>query len=101
MVNEGEISTLKLTSGEEVVAKIMSIEDGVLVLRQPVSIAPSHNGGPPMLVPSMFTAELDKDVIMYAGAISMIAQTRGDIKSSYIKATSGIDVPPEKKILVG
>lgn len=101
MVNEGEISTIKLTSGEEVVAKIMKIEDGVLVLRQPVSIAPSHNGGPPMLVPSMFTAELDKDVIMYGTAISMIAPTRGDIKASYIKATSGIDVPPEKKILVG
>jgi hypothetical protein len=99
MVNEGEINTIKLTSGEEVVAKIMKIEDGMLVLKQPVSIAPGPQSM--QLVPSMFTADLDKDVIMYGTAISMIAPTRADIKASYIKATSGIDVPPEKKILVG
>jgi hypothetical protein len=100
-MNEGEISTIKLTSGEEVVAKIMKIEDGMLVVKQPVSIGPNPNGGAPMLIPSMFTAEMDKDVILYASAISMVAPTRSDVKTAYIKATSGIDVPPEKKILVG
>jgi len=99
MATEGEINTIKLTSGEEIVAKIMKIEDGVLVLRHPVSIAPGPQNM--QLVPSMFTAELDKDVIMYGSAIAMIAPTRDDIKTSYIKATTGISVPPEKKILVG
>jgi hypothetical protein len=98
-MNEGEISTIKLTSGEEVVAKIIKIADGMLVIKQPVSIAPGPQS--PQLVPSMFTAELDQEVIMYATAIAMIAPTRGEVKASYIKATSGIDVPPEKKILVG
>ena len=98
-MNEGEISTIKLTSGEEVVAKIIKIADGMLIIKQPVSIAPGPNA--PQLVPSMFTAELDQEVIMYATAIAMIAPTRGEVKASYIKATSGIDVPPEKKILVG
>ena len=99
MINEGEISTIKLASGEELVAKIMKIEDGMLIIKQPVSIAPGQQGM--QLVPSMFTAELDKDVILYASAIALIAPTRSDVKTSYIKATSGIDVPPEKKILVG
>lgn len=99
-MNEGEISTIKLNSGEEVVAKIMNIADGTLVVKHPVSIAPGPNGAP-QLVPSMFTAELDKDVIMYAGSIAMIAPTRDDIKTAYIKATTGIDVPPEKKIIMG
>ena len=99
MINEGEISTIKLASGEELVAKIMKIEDGMLIIKQPVSIAPGPQNM--QLVPSMFTAELDKDVILYASAIALIAPTRSDIKTSYIKATSGIDVPPEKKILVG
>jgi hypothetical protein len=98
-MNEGEINTIKLTSGEEVVAKIIKIADGMLVIKQPVSIAPGPQS--PQLVPSMFTAELDQEVIMYATAIAMIAPTRGEVKASYIKATSGIDVPPEKKILVG
>ncbi len=98
-MNEGEISTIKLTSGEELVAKIIKIADGMLVIKQPVSIAPGPQS--PQLVPSMFTAELDQEVIMYATAIAMIAPTRGEVKASYIKATSGIDVPPEKKILVG
>ena len=98
-MNEGEINTIKLTSGEEVVAKIVKIADGMLVIKQPVSIAPGPQNM--QLVPSMFTADLDQEVIMYATAIAMIAPTRGEIKASYIKATSGIDVPPEKKILVG
>ena len=98
-MNEGEISTIKLTSGEDLVAKIIKIADGMLVIKQPVSIAPGPQS--PQLVPSMFTAELDQEVIMYATAIAMIAPTRGEVKASYIKATSGIDVPPEKKILVG
>ena len=62
-MNEGEINTIKLTSGEEVVAKIMKIEDGMLVVKQPVSIGPSPNGGAPMLMPSMFTAEMDRSVL--------------------------------------
>ena len=100
-MNEGEISTIKLASGEELVAKIMTIADGTLVIKQPVSIAPSPNGGPPMLVPSMFTAEMDRDVILYASAISMIAPTREDVKVAYIKATTGIDVPAKKQIITG
>jgi len=101
MVNEGEINTIKLTSGEEVVTKIMKIDEGVLVIKQPVSIGPNPNGGPPMLIPSMFTAEMEKDVILYATSISMIAPTREDVKVAYIKATTGIDVPAKKQIITG
>ena len=100
-MNEGEINTIKLTSGEEVVAKIMKVADGMLVVKHPVSIGPSPAGGAPMLVPSMYTAEMDKDVILYASAISMVAPTREDVKVSYIKATTGIDVPAKKQIITG
>jgi hypothetical protein len=100
-MNEGEISTIKLTSGEEVVAKIMKIDDGVLVIKQPVSIGPNPNGGSPVLMPSMFTVEMDKDVILYGSAISMVAPTREDVKVAYIKATTGIDVPAKKQIITG
>lgn len=100
-MNEGEISTIKLTSGEEVVAKIMNVADGMLVVKHPVSIGPNPQGGAPMLVPSMYTAEMDKDVILYASAISMVAPTREDVKVSYIKATTGIDVPAKKQIITG
>jgi hypothetical protein len=100
-MNEGEINTIKLTSGEEVVAKIMNIEDGMMVIKQPVSIGPNPQGGPPMLMPSMFTAEMNKDVILYASAISMVAPTREDVKVAYIKATTGIDVPAKKSIITG
>jgi len=96
-----EIQTIKLASGEELVAKVIKAEDGMLIIRQPVSIAPNPNGGAPMLIPSMFTAEMDKDVIMYATSISMIAPTREEVKVSYIKATTGIDVPAKKQIITG
>jgi len=100
-MNEGEINTIKLTSGEEVVAKIMTISDGVLFVKHPVSIGPNPQGGAPMLVPSMYTAEMDRDVVLYASAISMVAPTREDVKVAYIKATTGIDVPAKKQIITG
>ena len=100
-MNEGEINTIKLASGEEVVAKIIKIADGMLIVKHPVSIGPGPNGGAPMLMPSMFTAVMDQDVILYASAISMIAPTREGVKVSYIKATTGIDVPAKKSIITG
>ena len=95
----GSTVTFKLNSGEELIAKLTQADGDWLEISAPVSVAPGPQGLG--LVPSMFTAELDQEVIMYATAIAMIAPTRGEVKASYIKATSGIDVPPEKKILVG
>jgi hypothetical protein len=52
-------------------------------------------------MPSLFSANLDKDVIVYVSGIVMTSDVREDIKASYIKATTGIDMPPAKSIITG
>ena len=61
-IQTNEVYTFKLTSGEEMVAKVVSHDDKFIELDEPVSIAPGAQGMG--LVPSLFTAEKDKNVTL-------------------------------------
>ncbi len=50
-----EVYTFKLSSGEELVGKVLEVSENILTLSHPLSVAPSHQGMG--LRPSMFTAE--------------------------------------------
>jgi hypothetical protein len=86
-------------SGEEFVAKIVKIDDGVIVIKQPVSTGVTPQGL--QMMPSLLTANLDRDVLLYTSSIVMVSETREDVQTSYIKATTGIDIPPKKTIITG
>jgi hypothetical protein len=94
----GEIYTLKMNSGEEMVAKVLGVSDGSVCLGNPLSIAPGPQGLG--LMPSMFTADSDKKVTLNTMSISMFAPTVEQIRSKYIESTTGI-ATTSKKILVG
>lgn len=98
-IEKDEILTFKLITGEEVVAKVVSVVDGMIVIKQPVTLVPGQQGL--QMMPSLFSANLDREVLLYASAIVMTTEVREDIKASYIKATTGIDVPPAKSIITG
>jgi hypothetical protein len=53
------------------------------------------------MMPSLFSANLDRDVLLYASGILMTTEVRDDVRAGYIKATTGIDVPPKKSIITG
>ena len=97
-IKVGQVYTLKIFSGEEVVAKIESIEDGWLELSDPVSLAPSQTGM--ALVPSVFSANATENVRLNTNSVSFIATTADEVKDKYREATTGIQVQ-EKKILTG
>ena len=59
-IKVGQVYTLKIFSGEEVVAKVEGVEDGWLELSDPVSLAPSQTGM--ALVPSVFSANATENV---------------------------------------
>lgn len=95
----GEVLTFKLNSGEELIAKVESVDDdGFLELKEPVSIAPSPQGMG--LVPSMFTADPENKIRLNTNNITLFAFTQEDVKVKYIQATTGISVP-SKKIVMG
>lgn len=94
-----EIYTFKLNSGEELIAKVVETTDYYLVVSEPVSIGPSPQGGLG-LVPSLFTYNNRKNVRLNTSSLALVAETDENIKTKYIEATTGLQVPG-KKVLIG
>lgn len=95
----GSVMTIKLNSGEELIAKITSEVDehGFIVIEEPVSIAPANQGLG--LVPSLFTADPKNEYRLNTNSIAIFVLTDDSVKMKYIEATTGIKVPDKKLIL--
>ena len=94
-----EVYTFKLTSGEEVISKVLGfLNDDWIILSEPLSVAPNPQGMG--LMPSMFTAERDKTVPLNTKTITMFCVTADQIRIKYIEATTGITTA-SKKIVMG
>ena len=93
----GKIYTMKLNSGEELIAKITELNEKTVLVSNPVSVAPGPQGMG--LVPSMFTANPDINVTINTNSIIMFSETDESVQTKYIQATTGISVPDKKLIL--
>ena len=96
-LNINEVYSFKLNSGEELVAKVKQSGSEFIVIHDPVSVAPGPQGMG--LMPSLFTAELDCFVTVNKTNISMVAESRQQVKDSYLESTTGIQTV-RKQILV-
>lgn len=93
-----EIYSLKLNSGEELIAKVIDAQDTHIILHEPVSVAPGPQGLG--LVPSLFTSKRNENVRLNTSSVALIAATDEAVKSKYIEAVTGIKMP-DKKIVMG
>jgi hypothetical protein len=94
----GNVYTLKLNSGEELVARVVEQQNNVVEIDMPLSVAPGPQGMG--LVPGLFTADQDSKVTININSISMSAPTNSTIEAKYLEATTGLTVP-DKKIIMG
>jgi hypothetical protein len=87
-VTEGEVITIKLTSGEELVAKL--VEDGPLYykLSKPMVIAMGAKG--PGLMPYLFTVDPDKEVKLLKSTVTVAEATDKAFADQFIQSTTGI-----------
>lgn len=99
-MDTGKTYTIKLNSGEELIAKVTEVHlgQGHIVVTNPVSIAPTQQGM--QMVPSMFTADIDQEIRINTNSISLYAYTEQSVADKYLEATTGIKVP-DKKIILG
>lgn len=97
-VTTGTVYTFKLNSGEELIAKVVGIGDDSVEIENPVSVAPGPQGMG--LVPSLFTADPDKNPQLNNHSVSVYAPTEDGVRMKYLEATTGIKVP-EKKLILG
>ena len=94
----GQVYTFKLNSGEEVIAKVVGVEDNYVSVETPVSVAPGPQGMG--LIQSLFTADPDQKIQINMNCVAIRALTDDGVKMKYIEATTGIKVP-DKKIIMG
>jgi hypothetical protein len=89
-VVEGEVVTFKLTSGEELVAKL--VEDGAAhyKLSRPMVIGMGQQG--PGLMPYLFTVHPDKDVKLNKNVVAMAEATDEQFAKQFLQSTTGIQL---------
>ena len=94
----GKVYTFKLNSGEELIAKVVYVDGkDCTEIENPVSVAPGPQGMG--LVPSMFTADPDKNAQLNMSSVALYSITDDSVRMKYLEATTGIKVPEQKLIL--
>ena len=97
--DQNQVYTFKLNSGEELIARVEKQEFNAewITISDPVSVAPGPQGMG--LVPSLFTADIKREIQLNINSISLYAYAEDAVKMKYIEATTGIKVPDKKLIL--
>ena len=93
-----EIYTFKLITGEEVVARVKDILEDHMIIEHPIACVLSPQGL--QMMPGLFSSNQDKIVRLNNSSWAMIAETREDIRNSWIQATTGI-TPASRQIITG
>ena len=87
-VTVGEVITLKLTSGEELVAKLVEETSAHYKLSKPMVIGMGQKG--PGLMPYLFTVNPDKDVKLLKQTVTVAEPTDAEFAKQFLESTSGI-----------
>ena len=83
-----EVITLKLTSGEELVAKLVQDTDTYYKLSHPQVIGHGPKG--PGLMPYLFTVSPDKEIKLLKSTVTVSEATDKQFADQFIQATTGI-----------
>jgi hypothetical protein len=97
-IERGKTYTMRMVYGEEIVSKIVNIDEDTYTLSKPVAVVPGQQGI--QLMNSLFTADPEAEVTVNKSSVAMIAPVREDVGDSYLEATTGIK-PVRSKILMG
>ncbi len=87
-VAAGEVITLKLTSGEEIVAKLVEETATHYKLSRPMVIGMGPKG--PGLMPYLFTVSPDKEVRLQKTTVTLAEATDKEFANQFIQSTTGI-----------
>ena len=87
-VTVGEVITLKLTSGEEIVAKLAEETASYYKLSKPMVIGHGPKG--PGLMPYLFTVSPDKDIKLQKATVTVVEATDKGFADQFVQSTTGI-----------
>jgi|TARA_B110000971_G_scaffold105586_1_gene108363 hypothetical protein len=86
----GDTVSLKLSSGEEIVARLVEENDTQFTLKKPMVLIMGADGLG--LAPYMFSVNPDNKFVLRANSVSCVSKTQDEISKQYIATTSGIAI---------
>ena len=89
-VSPNEVVTFKLTSGEELVARLNEETATHYKLSKPMVIAMGPNG--PGLLPYLFTVSPDKTIGLSKGTVTVAVTSDKQFASQYMQSTTNIQM---------
>jgi hypothetical protein len=87
-ISAGEVVTLRIVSGEEVVGKLVEETATTYKVSKPMTVTIGNQGIG--LMPFVFTTSPDKVLEINKSAVSMIAPTELNFADQYTESTTGI-----------
>jgi hypothetical protein len=88
-LDEGDIITFKMSSGEEILGKLKSQDMMTVTIAKPVVLAMTKNG--PGMAPALMTVNPDADLMFNRSSIAIgPALTDKEIANQYTFQTTGI-----------
>ena len=89
-LSEGSVATFKMYNGEEVIAKLVRIDDDAYVIEKPLTLAMTPKGL--AFQPWLITAEVDKTVSLPKKVITLAVPSASESSDAYLQSTTGIVV---------
>lgn len=89
-IKKGDTVSLKLTSGEEIIARYEEENDNYIVVYKPLGIVPSQQGM--ALAPYMFSVKEDAKFLLRTNSVSCIVKTEPGLASQYTQQTTGLSL---------
>lgn len=86
---EGEIVTIKTTSGEEIITKLLKELENCYVVSKPLVLTPTSKGI--TMVPYLFTVSPNKDIKL-SKSVMLIELTEESAAKQYLQATTTIQM---------
>lgn len=84
----GDIVAFKLVNGDEIVAKLVEQSADSWTVNKPCTVVPSERGL--ALMQSMFSVDINKDVVLKSEHVMMHAPTLKALEDHYLETTTGI-----------
>ena len=87
--NTGDVVSFKLTSGEELIARITEDRTTDYVLAKPMALLNTANGGLGMM-PTPIAANPQDSIVLNKHAVAIHGKCQAELASQYLEKTTGL-----------
>jgi hypothetical protein len=87
-IKDGDTVTMKISNGDEIIARLVETKANTYVITKPLAIMATAQGLG--LGPYAFTVDPDSKIEINKQSVIFIAKTQSDMAKQYISSTTGI-----------